>query len=337
MENQTRRGMKAKTIKKLLNAKLSDWLKSIEDEQVRGLAEQDLIVTGGCIASMLLGEEVKDFDIYFATRETTLAVAKYYANKFNELNPGMQNKIGKPVRAYVLDFQDKTQMLAEETECGGERTGLKAGHLLNTDPSRIKMVIRSDGVAAENPELLKESFDDVFDPLTEADEISEEKLEDDKKAKYRPIFLSSNAITLSNRIQLVIRFFGSPEEIHKNYDFAHCTNYFYDNELTLQPKALEALLSRELIYQGSKYPICSVIRTRKFLKRGWTINAGQYLKMAFQISQLDLADLNVLEDQLVGVDSAYFQMLIGALRAHADGNGGLVEESYATSIIDKLF
>ena len=48
------------------------------------------------------------------------------------------------------------------------------------------------------------------------------------------------------------------------------------------------LLARQLVYQGSKYPICSMIRTRKFLQRGWHINAGQYLKMAFQVSELDL-------------------------------------------------
>ena len=34
-----------------------------------------------------------------------------------------------------------------------------------------------------------------------------------------------------------------------------------------------------------------MIRTRKFLKRGWHINAGQYLKMCFQISELDLSDI----------------------------------------------
>src|ERR1019366_10379787 len=143
---------------------------------------------------------------------------------------------------------------------------------------------------------------------------------DDTKPKYRPIYISCNAITLSNKVQIVLRFYGDPDNIHQHYDYIHCTNYWLskDRKLTLKQPALEALLSKELIYVGSKYPIASVIRTRKFMKRGWTINAGQYLKMAFQISELNLKDINVLEDQFTGVDVAYFAMLIDALQKHTE-------------------
>nr|MCU0343906.1 T9SS type A sorting domain-containing protein [Ignavibacterium sp.] len=44
--------------------------------------------------------------------------------------------------------------------------------------------------------------------------------------KYRPVFISENAITLSDKVQLVIRFYGTPAEIHDNYDYAHCMCYF---------------------------------------------------------------------------------------------------------------
>lgn len=89
--------------------------------------------------------------------------------------------------------------------------------------------------------------------------------------------MSTNAITLSHRLQIVNRFYGKPDEIHDNYDFVHCTNYWtsWDSELVLRPAALEALLTRELRYVGSKYPVCSLIRVRKFTARGWSINAGQ--------------------------------------------------------------
>ena len=61
---------------------------------------------------------------------------------------------------------------------------------------------------------------------------------------------------------------------------------------------------------GSKYPLCSIIRTRKFIARGYHINAGQYLKMAFQLNELNLKDHKVLYDQLAGVDTAYFFQFI---------------------------
>ena len=101
-------------------------------------------------------------------------------------------------------------------------------------------------------------------------------------------------------------------------------------------------MARELVYVGSKYPLCSVIRTRKFLKRGFTINAGQYLKMAFQISSLDLTNIAVLEDQLTGVDVAYFATLIDALQKHSEkekeeGREFKLEYGYLAAIIDKIF
>lgn len=134
---------------------------------------------------------------------------------------------------------------------------------------------------------------------------------------------------------IVVRFFGTAEQIHKNYDFLHCTNYWESStgRLTLHPNALEALLARELVYVGSKYPICSMFRIRKFLDRGFTINAGNMLKIGMQISDLDLTDVSVLQDQLIGVDTQYFTEIIKALQER----GGTVTHSYLTEVIDRLF
>lgn len=294
--------MNRKTIHAVLSKKMEHWIKSIDDKELQKDVRRDVIVTGGAIASMLLQEHPKDYDVYFKTKATTKKVTEYYIKKFNEA------KQGGPVAKI------------EETE------------------DRIKIMIRSAGVATEdsNEDLLNEPFEDAVEALEEADNISEESLEGDG---YRPIFLSSNAITLSNKVQLVIRFFGEPEDIHKNYDFVHCTNYWtFSGKVVLKPEAMEALLNKELVYQGSKYPLCSVIRTRKFIQRGFKINAGQYLKMMFQISELNLKDLQVLEDQLVGVDSAYFNMLINSLKKQVENKPDFdLSQDYVSSIIDRIF
>jgi hypothetical protein len=44
---------------------------------------------------------------------------------------------------------------------------------------------------------------------------------------------------------------------------------------------------------------------KKFIQRGWTVN-GRNLKMLFQVSELDLKNIEVLEEQ-IGVDVAYFR------------------------------
>src|SRR4051812_30491998 len=74
--------VKAKTIKAVLRKKMDEWLASIEDEAVRKRVKNHTIVTGGCIASMLLREPVNDFDVYFTDYETALTVANYYVARF---------------------------------------------------------------------------------------------------------------------------------------------------------------------------------------------------------------------------------------------------------------
>lgn len=313
--------MKAKTVKAIIAKKMNDWFISIEDASVRELAQKNTIVTGGCIASMLLNEKVNDFDVYFRNRETALAVAEYYIARFT-----VKNKQGIPCPIYV-------------------------------DPAhedRVKIVIKSSGIASEEganapyeyfemqpegragqyvTELMSDSgeIEDAYDDLNEkAQEIEDDGL------KYRPVFMSTNAITLSHRVQIVTRFFGKPDEIHENYDFVHCTNYWssWDGKLSLNQAALEALLSRELRYVGSKYPLCSIMRMRKFIKRGWTINAGQILKAAMQLNAMDLTDPLVLEDQLTGVDSAYFCEIIARVK---ENDPEKINSAYLIEIVDRMF
>ncbi len=271
--------MNRKNIKAVIRKKINAWLSSIDDDEVRNLAAKNTIVTGGCIVSMLLKEEVNDYDLYFSNRGTAIAVAKYYVTKFKESHP---------YQTITLD---------------------------DTNEDRIRIKVESKGVAGD--------LENGAEP-------------EQDKPLYRPVFLSSNAITLSDKIQLIIRFYGDAEEIHKNYDFVHCTSYWTskDDELVLYAPALESILARELRYVGSMYPLCSIIRTRKFIARGWTINAGQYLKMAMQVHALDLLDIAVLEDQLCGVDTAYFDILICALRKQ---EGSKIDASYIAEIVDRIF
>ena len=95
--------MNRKVIKSILNKKIKDWVNSIEDEKVRNAVEKNTVVTGGAIASLLLNEEVKDFDIYFTNKETTKLVSEYYVKQFNERVKNRKNKFGFKTEAFVLD------------------------------------------------------------------------------------------------------------------------------------------------------------------------------------------------------------------------------------------
>lgn len=310
--------MNSKNIKKHLKNKVNDWLESIDDSAIRKSLSNNIIVTGGAMVSLLTGEKVHDYDIYFRTKQATIDAANYYVSKWNSTHP------------------DSKQASVQVSEDG-----------------RVRVFIQSAGVVGEETEKDEngrnmpkiDQNDNPFPPVEE--ELSDEEkaaLEDEKdgkdKPKYRPVFLSSNAITLSDKIQIVVRFYGEVEEIHKNYDFAHCTCSWtsWDNEVQLPTKALECIINKELYYVGSKYPLCSIIRTRKFIERGYHINAGQYVKMAFQLSELDLHNIEVLEEQLTGVDTGYFQMMIDALREQQERTcKNEVDNAYVIELINRMF
>lgn len=317
-------GLKAKTIKSILRRKVEEWLGTIKDEDLRKICAKEAIVTGGSIASMLLGEDVNDFDIYFRTKRTVRAVADYYVNEFQAQR---KEHGGVPINVYVEELRD------------------------TDNKERIRIVVKSAGVMGEGQEADYQYFEasrndhdageyvgEAFDPLSSVKDIVDNAKVDMQGSgdKYAPAFLSSNAISLRGKVQLILRFYGDPEEIHQSYDFVHCMNYWESGtgKIVLKPEALEALLSRTLVYSGSKYPLCSVIRTRKFIERGWRINAGQYLKMAMQISELDLTNHVILEEQLTGVDVAYFAEVIEKIKSK---NPEKVDAAYLTEIIDRMF
>ena len=120
--------------------------------------------------------------------------------------------------------------------------------------------------------------------------------------------------------------------------FLFQTNDWKNNKVDLPNRALECIINKELYYSGSKYPLCSIIRTRKFISRGWTINAGQYVKMAIQLNELNLKDMKVFKEQLVGVDSAYFSEAIEMISKKQEENPDFkIDNTYLFEIINKIF
>ena len=260
--------MKIRTIQKTIQSVFDAWVKSIEDQRVRKLVQNNTLLAGGSIASMLLQEPVNDYDFYFRTTETAEAICDYYITKIG------------------------TKIKIKGTE------------------NRVHLFTPSSGI---------------------------KKISPDKTAKFQVSHITENAITLTDQVQVILRFIGTPEQILENYDFMHVTNYWtsWDKKIVTNKKALECLLARELVYQGSLYPLASILRIRKFIKRGWTITAGNILKMVVQLSELDLTDTKILKEQLTGVDISYFQELVDTLSERAS-EGETIDATYIITLIENL-
>ena len=330
--------MQRKTIKQVLIKKINNFLESIDDNVVKGVIKKDIIISGGCFTSMLQNESPKDFDCYFRTKSTTLLVANYFAKKWNENHVDQIMVLdGENPSEEILNYYN----IKKISDCSPRM-------IANTTPDRIKMIFPSQGIVGDtdainsNEELgidTKQTMSEI-EMITELDDTSANEIIKNEKKEYFPVFISTNAITLSNGIQLVVRFYGEPDKIHETYDFEHTKAYFdYDNDdLSISVEVYECVMNKVLRYTGSKYPVCSIFRVRKFLERGWTINAGQLLKMCIQISELNLMNIDVLEDQLIGVDSLYFMNLIEQFRKMKEQDVNFeITPNYIISIIDKIF
>lgn len=343
--------MTPKAVKGIIRRKIADWIENIHDQPLREHIADKIVVTGGSIASLLTDQKVNDFDVYFKDRETVIKVCQYYLARFAK-NPPPKFARGDSTQITLITTPERVKIKVQSVGVAGEEgDGATYEYFESASPDRAteyvdkvvpleegeeSMVLDEDSTPLPNPADDKQinTFKDVTDQINAPPMKGEAKAEN----KYRPVFISANAITLANDIQLCIRFWGSPDELHKNFDFVHCTNY-YDSgtgELVLKPEAVLSLLTKDLRYVGSLFPICSVIRTRKFIRRGWKVNAGQFIKMCHQISKLNMDDVNVLEEQLTGVDAAYFAEIIAILKNDVK-NGKTIDQAYIVELIDRLF
>jgi len=359
-------GLSREAIQGIIRRKVAEWLNSIEDVALRDFLRDRIMVTGGCIASMMLAEPINDFDIYLTSHEAALRVAKYYCAKF-AANPPRHLNGGQPCRIYVKtwgEYEGRVHICVQSAGVAAEteqpdyeyfetqppQSAVDYAHKVteqiskDDDEQKLAMELAESGDQAQQADASFEQITGLVEtqlalraPPAHVGPGAKEK------NRYRPIFLSGNAITLADGIQICCRFFGEPEEIHRNFDFVHCTNYWRSKtengklagDLVVNSDALLSLLAKKLSYVGSRYPLCSLIRTRKFIARGWKAPASVYIKPMIQCTYLDWNKIETWRDQLTGVDTAYFQEIINILQRD-QASGKQIDAAYVIALIDRL-
>jgi len=302
--------MQSKTIQKNIQSKLNEWLKTITDELLAKDVKENILVSGGSISSMFLNEPVNDYDVYIMDIDVCKKLAIYYTKSFPDI--------------LIFDGRNKKAIVDEYNGT-------------NTTENEVMPINRNNSYAISLRNLKEDQIKLYFKGAKGGMKVND--LIEKDLLNYTPIYFSPNAISLSNDLQVVLRFWGTAEQIHKTFDFIHATNYFtFKDGLVRNLAAMESILTKQLKYQGSFYPLTSIIRAKKFIKRGFNIGAGELLKIMFQISQLDLCNPDVLEEQLIGVDVAYFDLIITALRNKMESDKNFVlSNEYFNALIDKIF
>lgn len=130
------------------------------------------------------------------------------------------------------------------------------------------------------------------------------------------VFETNNALTLKGDFQIITKFSGGPRQVVEKFDFAHAACYYdyASKELYVHPKTYQSIATKSLIYVGSEYPLASLFRVNKFIKRGWNISLGYLLKLVMDINKLMLSEPNVLKEQLEGIDIVYITNFLKDLK-----------------------
>lgn len=237
-------------------------------------------------------------------------VSLYLQEKVNDYDIYIQNPLvlEKLVKYYMGKFKKSELSNEGKVIYNKDFTGDRPEGWGDNRKDRIGVLVRSTG-------FLKEAT---------------KPLPTDKDIKYRPVFISENAITLSDDIQIVMRFWGAPSDVHQSFDYEHAKGYWtVEDGLVSTARQLQLILAKELEYTGSEYPLASIFRSRKFIQRHWTMHVKNYLLMALQLQKHDLKNIEVLREQLTGVDASYlFWIIQHAEKAISEGQQLTLEKVF---------
>lgn len=81
--------------------------------------------------------------------------------------------------------------------------------------------------------------------------------------------ITPNAITLSNKFQMITVLYGEPKTVTDTFDYEHCRAFYIpsDNKLFISPSTYNCIMNKKLVKRG---PERKYSREDKFIKRGWS-------------------------------------------------------------------
>lgn len=139
---------------------------------------------------------------------------------------------------------------------------------------------------------------------------------------FKSIFITDTAktYTKNNLVLQAILLPGmicsNPRDIIDQFDYTICMGLFdFDTDLfILNERFLEDIARRELHYNVfGKYPLSSLFRLKKYLKKGYVISGSEIIKLGLSINNLRMENYIDLKAQLQGIDTLFLKDLTDTL------------------------
>jgi hypothetical protein len=150
---------------------------------------------------------------------------------------------------------------------------------------------------------------------------------------FKEVYKSDSAITYTSsitgsRIQIIYnpKIIGNVFDIINKFDFTicMCAYNFANLSFYCAKNYLTDNISKRLVFNiNTPYPISSLYRLQKYIKKGYKFSGIDSVKMALTINSLHIKTINDLKDQLQGVDTLALKDLTDKL-----GSFGEAAKSY---------
>lgn len=262
-------------------------LPSATNKPIREDIIDHLVISGGAIVSLLSGEIPNDYDIYVDDVHVARSLFAYFA-KVEQTYTDQRNI----TFTFTVEAKEESKKYIWKDSQGKE---------ISDRPG----IIILKNIQTENP-LLSDSnskyppkhyhlrvYEDAYygKPIAGHEHVlTKSQRKQLQFPHYSMEHISSHAITFSDNIQ-IMTYCGSPFHFQQNFDFAHCLSYYNTRTgLVLNKLSLECILTKTLLYLNSSFPLSTLFRVQKFQQRGWSISKTEWLKIIYDINNLDLSD-----------------------------------------------
>lgn len=181
-------------------------------------------------------------------------------------------------------------------------SGVIKNFLESVKDSAIRDIIKNNSYVTGGciPSMLSKDFVNDFDiyfyTTEQANAVKDyfgSSHTNNKDEKFHVNLITDNSVNLSDKIQLIIKFVGDPIFVTEKFDWQHIKSWYdcKEEKLHLTPDVYQLVVEKELIYTGSEYPLSSLLRLRKYIKKGWSVSNATILHIALEV----VASFNNLE------------------------------------------
>ncbi len=109
-----------------------------------------------------------------------------------------------------------------------------------------------------------------------------------------------------------VGYFDEPMKVYDHYDYTICMGGFdfKDDEFFFHRDFLKHLAQRRLVFNHkTDFPMSSLLRSTKYLGRGYFISGVELLKLAMTIQATKITTYKELRRQMMGIDTAFLKDL----------------------------